>query len=221
MEVNTILLTYFTLSFTSLFTLINPIGLSPIFLSMVDPYNERDRVLIAFKGVITATLILFMFGAFGQLIFSFFGITIDAFRIAGGILFFRVGIGMLESKISRTRTTPKEEDEAHSKNEIAVTPIGMPLIAGPGAITSTMILASDAHTLEHKLVLFLTILLVMILTFTVFFTADRMTQRFGTTGLRIVQRIMGLLLMVIAIQFIINGLTPIITNWLKVSQYVG
>ena len=215
MYINTEFLAYFTFAFTSLFTLINPIGLSPVFLSMVDPYNEEERVIIAFKGVLTATIVLFMFGAFGQLIFSFFGITVDAFRIAGGILFFRVGINMLESKISRTKSTPKEEAEAHEKDEIAITPIGMPLIAGPGAITSTMILVSDAHSFELKLILFLTILLVMTLTFIVFYNADVMTQRFGTTGLRIVQRVMGLLLMVIAVQFIINGLTPIITNWLK------
>ena len=213
--IDTVLLSYFTLAFTSLITLINPIGITPVFLSLVEPYNNRERIKIAFKGVVTATIILLIFLGFGRLIFSFFGITIYAFKIAGGILFFRNGINMLESKISRTKSTPKEEKEASETDEIAITPIGMPLIAGPGAITSIMILASDANTTEHRLLLFFTVIIVMVLTFTIFYTADILTQKFGTTGLRIIQRIMGFILMVIAVQFIINGLTPIVTGWFQ------
>lgn len=208
---------FFFLAFSSLFTLVNPIGLSAVYLSMVEQFNDRERKRIAFKGTLTALVILLVFSLIGRLIFSFYGITVDAFKIAGGILFFRTGIQMLEARVSRMRTTPMEESEAEAKDEIAYTPIGIPLIAGPGAITSVMILSSEASDWEYKIVLFAVILLVLVLTHFIFQTADYLTQRFGTTGLRITQRIMGLILMVIAVQFIINGLTPIVTEWLSLS----
>ena len=116
---------------------------------------------------------------------------------------------MLEARVSRMRTTPMEESEAEAKDEIAYTPIGIPLIAGPGAITSVMILSLEVNEWEFKIVLFSVILLVLLLTYLIFQAADYLTKRFGTTGLRITQRIIGLILMVIAVQFIINGLTPI------------
>ena len=121
---------------------------------------------------------------------------------------------MLEARISRSRSTPKEEEEAGTKEDIAYTPIGIPLIAGPGAITSVMILSSEASKWELKLVLLSVIALVLILTYMIFQGADYLTQRFGTTGLRIVQRIMGLILMVIAVQFVIDGVGTVITGWL-------
>ena len=122
---------------------------------------------------------------------------------------------MLEARVSRTRSTPKEETEAETKAEIAYTPIGIPLIAGPGAITSVMILSSEAGSWEFKLVLFIVIILVLLLTFIIFQAADYLSQRFGTTGLRITQRIMGLILMVIAVQFVIDGFEIVVLEWFK------
>ncbi|MBC8213542.1 MAG: MarC family protein [Candidatus Marinimicrobia bacterium] len=205
---------FFLLAFSSLFTLVNPIGLSPTFLSLISDFGEHEKKRITRKGIITATVVLIIFSLIGNLIFSFFGITLHAFRIAGGILFFKIGLNMLESKVSRTKSTPKESEEAQSKDEIAYTPIGIPLIAGPGAITSVMILSSEASTVSMKIVFFSTIFIVMILTYFIFMTADYMSKRFGTTGLRILQRIMGLILMVIAVQFVIDGLTPVIKGWI-------
>ena len=133
---------FFILAFTTLFTLINPIGLAPVYLSLVDSFNLKEKQQIAIKGSATAFIILIIFSVLGDVIFSFYGITIYAFKIAGGILFFRTGIQMLEARISRSRSTPKEEEEAINKDDIAYPPIGIPLIAGPGAITSVMILSS-------------------------------------------------------------------------------
>lgn len=205
---------FLILAFSSLFTLVNPIGLSPVYLSLVEQFDERERRQIAFKGALTALVILIAFLLLGRLIFSFYGITVSAFKIAGGILFFRTGIQMLEARVSRTRSTPREESEAESKEVIAYTPIGIPLIAGPGAISSVMILSSEASKLEYKMVLLGVIVLVLGLTYFIFQTADYLTHRFGTTGLRITQRIMGLILMVIAVQFVIDGAEPIILKWL-------
>ena len=118
----------------------------------------------------------------------------------------------MESRLSRSRSTPKEEEEALNKEDIAYTPIGIPLIAGPGAITSVMILSSDTSNIEYKLILFGSMALVLTLTYLIFLGANFLTQKFGTTGLRITQRIMGLILMVISVQFIIDGITSIILN---------
>ena len=141
---------FFILSFSSLFTLVDPLGFAPIFLSLVEGMDKHQKIRVARKGVLTASIVLLVFWSLGRLIFSFFGITVDAFRIAGGILFFKLGMNMLEAKISRTRSTPKEEAEAEEKEDIAYTPIGIPLIAGPGAITSVMILSSEATSIANK-----------------------------------------------------------------------
>ena len=121
---------------------------------------------------------------------------------------------MLESRVPRTRSTPKEETEAETKEDMAYTPNGIPLIAGPGAISSVMIFSSETDHWEYKLVLLGVISLVMGLTYIIFRMADNLTQRFGTIGLRITQRIMGLILMVIAVEFVINGVEPIILGWI-------
>ncbi len=206
--------TYFILSFSSLITLVNPIGLSPVFLSLVEQFDDKERRRVAVKGVLTAFTVLIIFALIGRLIFSFYGITISGFKIAGGILFFRTGIHMIEARVSRARSTPKEESEAETKEDIAYTPIGMPIIAGPGSISSVMILSSEAVNWEQKMLLLLVIALVMIITYFVFKMADNLTQRYGTTGLRITQRIMGLILMVIAVEIIISGAGPIIQSWI-------
>ena len=202
------------LAFSSLFTLVNPIGLSPVFISMVEHCNKSERKQIALKGVAIAFFILILFTFIGRLIFSFFGITVSGFKIAGGILFFRTGMQMLESRLPRTRSTPQEETEAETKDEIAYTPIGIPLIAGPGAISSVMIFSSETESWEYKLILLIVIAFVMVLTYLIFRMADKITQKFGTIGLRIIQRVMGLILMVIAVEFIISGIEPIVLSWI-------
>ena len=206
---------FFILAFSTIFTLINPIGLTAVYLSIVEPFDTKEKSRISLKGTITAFVILIIFSLIGDVIFSFYKITVSAFKIAGGILFFRTGIQMLEARVSRSRSTPKEEEEAVSKEDIAYTPIGIPLISGPGAITSVMILSSETPDWELRLVLFAVIALVLILTYIIFQGADYLTQQFGTTGLRIVQRIMGLILMVIAVQFVIDGVEIVILEWLR------
>ena len=208
------ILTYGLLSFTSLFTLINPIGILPMYLSLTEGIKRDDRTLINRKGILFAAIILVIFAFLGNMIFQFYGITIHSFRIVGGILFFRVGLNMLESKTSRTKTTPKEEEEAINKDIFAYTPFGMPIIAGPGSITSIMIFSSSAETYLHKVTLVITLVLVLFISYNIFQFSGRLSTKLGTIGLRILQRIMGLLLMVIAIEFIIDGLTPIVRSWI-------
>ncbi len=206
-------LDFFILCFSSLFTLINPIGIVPIFISITEGYTKRERDIIALKSVIFSFFILVLFGIIGDFIFSFYHITIHGFRIAGGILLLKISFDMIESKRSRTKTTPKEEKEAEEKNEIAYTPLGIPLIAGPGAIASIMILSSESANNNDILLLLSALVLVLFITFITFKISKILSKRFGKLGLRIMQRIMGLILMAISIEFILKGIKDSIENW--------
>ena len=203
-------ISFFLLTFSSLFTLINPIGITPILLSITKDLDDNEYTGIIKKGIIVAYLILFIFSLMGSLIFEFYGITINAFMIAGGILFFRSSIDMIEAKVPRSSSTPKETEEAEEKEDLSITPIGIPLIAGPGAITSVMLLSSQAISTGDKLILHFNIILTLLLTSVILLLGKKISKRIGTTGIRIIQRIMGLILLVISIQFIINGIVPLI-----------
>ena len=122
---------------------------------------------------------------------------------------------MVESRLPRTKSTPKEEEEALTKEDIAYSPIGIPLIAGPGAITSVMILSEKVNTIHDKIIFILAIAICMILTYMILLAANKLSDKIGTTGLRIIQRIMGIILMVISVQFIIDGLTPLFEIWMS------
>ena len=197
---------FILLTFSSLFTLINPIGITPILLSMTEDESDSEYQVIIKKGIITAYIILTIFAIMGDLIFKFYGITIYAFMIAGGILFLRNSFDMIDSKISRESSTPLETKEAIQKEDISVTPIGIPLIAGPGAITSIMILSSQTSSYIDKCIVHINILITLIITYIILLLGKKISKKIGATGIRIIQRIMGLILLVISIQFIINGI---------------
>ncbi len=196
---------FFILCLTTLFTLINPLGISPLLIVMTERFSNEERKEIAFKGTLTATATLIVFSFIGNTIFTFFGITVEAFRIMGGILFFRSGLKMLEAKVGRTRTTPKEQEESQSHSDIAISPIGIPLIAGPGAITASMLLANQTPGIISYGTLIAAILLVLGIVHIILRNGDKIIKAIGYTGMRIIQRVMGLLLLVIAVQFVING----------------
>ena len=200
-------LQFFILCLTTLFTLINPIGIAPILVVMTERFSKRERITIAKQGTITACIILIVFAFLGSLIFNFFAITIEAFQIMGGIIFFRSGMKMMEAKVGRSRTTPQEETESQESDDIAISPIGIPLIAGPGAITATMLLSSKVPHVHSYISIGLAILLVLSLVYLILRNGDVMIKAIGVKGMRIIQRLMGLILMVIAVQFIINGVT--------------
>ena len=202
---------FLILSLSSLFALINPVGITPIILSLTEDNNKSEYNKIIFGGVLTAGVILLIFALIGEYIFSFYGITQPAFKIAGGIIFIRLGFNMIDAKTSRTKSTPQEAKEASSIKDISLSPIGIPIIAGPGAITSVMILAGEAKG-ENKLIFYLSIFICLILTLSILYIGKKITKKIGTTGLRVIQRLMGLLLIVIAVQFIINGLIDIIKS---------
>jgi len=206
---------FIILTFSSLFALINPLGITPILLSMTEGDNDIEYKSIVKKGILTAYIILVIFTLMGDLIFKFYGITIYAFMIGGGILFLRNSFDMIDSKVSREASTPLETKEAIKKEDISITPIGIPLIAGPGAITSVMLLSSQTNTFIDKCIVHINIIITLLLTYIILLLGKKISKKIGTTGIRIIQRIMGLILLVISIQFIINGILLLIENQLK------
>ena len=214
MHMENINISFFIISFSSLFALINPLGISPILLSITENLNSEEYTRAIKKGIFFATIILLLFAFMGELIFKFYGITIYAFKIAGGILFFRTGMNMLNAKTPRTRTTPQETLEASDIEDLGIAPIGMPIIAGPGAITSVMLLSAQADTMLERTFFYFNIIFVLTLTYFLLKIAKKISSKFGMTGIRIIQRIMGLILVVLAIQFIIDGVDPIVKDWI-------
>tara|TARA_S200000501_G_scaffold335280_1_gene339830 strand:- start:5187 stop:5831 length:645 start_codon:yes stop_codon:yes gene_type:complete len=206
---------YFEFTFlciSTLFSLINPIGIAPIFLTLTERFSINQQRKIAKKGVLTGFLILVIFAYLGTYIFSLYSISIDAFRIMGGIIFFRSGLKMLESIVPRTRTTPAETEESLEHDDIAISPIGIPIVTGPGAITAAMILAGQTKSSVEQLILFFAILFVIIVTLIIFYTAPIIFKKIGSSGSRLIQRLMGIILMVIAVQFVIDGVTNVLSE---------
>ena len=201
---------FFILCLTTLFTLINPIGIAPLLMVMTERFSKDEKVKIARKGSATALITLLLFAILGSLIFSFFGITLEAFQIMGGILFFRNGLRMLDAKVGRSRTTPAEQEESQESDDIAISPIGIPLIAGPGAITATMLLSSQTPQIYSYLTLGLSIMIVLAFVYVILRNGDVLMRVLGTSIMRIIQRLMGLILLVIAVQFVINGTISVI-----------
>ena len=200
------------LCISTLFSLINPIGIAPIFLTLTERFSVEQQHKIAKKGVLTGFFILVIFAYLGTYIFSLYSISIDAFRIMGGIIFFRSGLKMLESIVPRTRTTPAETEEGLEHDDIAISPIGIPIVTGPGAITAAMILAGQTKSSVEQLILFLAILFVLFVTLIIFYTAPIIFKKIGSSGSRLIQRLMGIILMVIAVQFVIDGVTNVLNQ---------
>ena len=202
---------FFILCITTFFTLINPIGIAPILLVMTERFSKEEKINIAWKGSLTAFITLIIFSILGSVIFNIFGITIEAFQIMGGILFFRSGFRMSEAKIGRSRTTPMEREESQESDDLAITPIGIPLIAGPGAITASMLLSSQTPQIYSYATLGISIFLVLTVVYLILRNGGLLMKALGYTGMRVIQRLMGLVLMVIAVQFVINGVMSILS----------
>ena len=202
-------LQYLIFCLSTLFAVINPLGITPIFVAMTEKYDSETRSKIARKGIVTGLIILIIFTLLGSIIFQFYGITVEAFQIMGGIIFFRSGMRMLDAKVGRSRTTESEREEFRDTDEIAISPIGVPLITGPGAITGVVILSGKAPTSFSVLVLLFSVIISMFIFYFILKAGNYIGQKIGIAGMRVIERMMGLILMVIAVQFIINGIETI------------
>ena len=191
----------------SIFAIVDPLGVVPFFSVLTEDMTPVQKQQIVSKACLTATITLGVFAIFGQWIFAAFGFTIPAFKIAGGILLFGVAFEMLHGERSRSRLTDKEREETLERaDEVAVVPLGIPLLAGPGAITTVMIyMTHPVADPADKFFIFAGILVSTLVAFFLLHNADRIFRRLGRTGTRAVGRVMGLLLAAVAVQFIIDG----------------
>jgi len=206
-------LSFGLLCFTSFFTLINPLSTMPVFMTMTAGLSEKERTQTARKASIVALITIIIFAFSGQLLFKFFGISVNSFRVVGGVIFFIMGMDMLQARLGQVKI--KDSEVKTYVNDISVTPLAIPMICGPGAITNSIVLMEDASTLTRKIILFGMILLVMLITYLVFYSSSRILKILGQTGINVMMRLMGLIVMVIAVEFFFSGLKPIILDMIK------
>jgi multiple antibiotic resistance protein len=205
---------FVVLAFSSLFSVINPIEAAPIFVAMTAGAPESRRRM-ALRACFAAALILALFALTGGAIFSFFGITLPAFQIAGGILFTSMGLSTLRDD---DRTDRVEASGARATQDPSIVPLGMPLIAGPGAISTVMVLVGQARDGGHRMALALAIAANIVLTLVILLAAPAIVTRIGETGQRIVSKIMGLITAVIGVQFVLNGVERVALSILKSAR---
>jgi multiple antibiotic resistance protein len=200
------------LAFSSLFVMVDPVAAVPVYLSSTASYTPEHRAAVLRRAIATAFVVLTGFGLLGTWIFTFFGITTEAFRITGGIILFGIGWEMLQARRSRTRTTQEEEAEGEHKEDIGIIPLGIPLLAGPGAITTVITLLAQADDSLQRLAVYAAIVLVLLVSWAVLAVAPRVVQRLGTTGMNVIERIMGLIVMVIGVQFVVDGIEEVVVQ---------
>jgi multiple antibiotic resistance protein len=191
----------------SIFAIVDPLGVIPFFSVLTEGMRPAQKRDVISKSCLVATTTLGVFAIFGQWIFEAFGFTIPAFEIAGGILLFGIAFEMLNGERPRTKMTESERTETLEREDVGVIPLGIPLLAGPGAITTVMIyMTHPVGEPMDKMFIFAGILVAILTTFFLMHYADRIFRRIGRTGTKAVGRIMGLLLAAIAVQFVINGI---------------
>jgi len=194
------------LVFTSVLFIVDPFAAVPTFLAMTERDSPAQRRILARRGAWTCAITLTLFALGGSLIFKIFGITIGAFKIAGGVLIGLNALDMVQARRSQQRETPVETAEGIQKEDIGIIPLGVPMLAGPGAISTVMVLALGAKGLVPILAVYASIALTALISFYVLAGATLVERRLGQTGMRILTRLMGLVLCAIAAQFIIDGI---------------
>jgi multiple antibiotic resistance protein len=198
--------TEYTKFLVGLIAIVNPLGAVPIFIALTGDTSNKDRRNIAKLVVLSVFIILFVSLFFGHALLRFFGITIDSFRVAGGILILLMAISMLQAKLSAAVHTQEEAQESMTKESIAVVPLSMPLLAGPGAISTVILFSHKGSGIGHYFLAGLDIFILSIILFVVFQFIPWISRHISQTGINIFTRIMGLILAAIAIEFIANGL---------------
>lgn len=198
------------LAFTSYFSIVNPFSTMPVFMTMTSELTPKAQRATAKRAVIAAFITMLGFAISGQLLFAFFGISADAFRIVGGIIFFQMGSDMLQARLGRVKI--KEDEVKSYVTDISITPLAIPLICGPGAITNSIVMMQDADTVAKKAVLIGMMILILVITYAVLSASAMLSKMLGETGNKVMLRLMGLIMMVIAVEFFLSGLRPIVAD---------
>jgi multiple antibiotic resistance protein len=198
---------FLVLAFSSLIFIVDPIATIPTFLVLTSDAEIKERRHMAKRASWTCFLVLSGFAMAGTVIFKMFGITLPAFRIAGGLIMILIGLDMVQARRSQTKETPSETQQALEKDDVSIVPLGVPMLAGPGSISTVIALMAQSTNWQHSILIIVAVALTAFISYWTLAAADRLGRRMGDTGIHILTRFMGLLLMAIAVQFILSGLT--------------
>lgn len=190
-------------AFVTLFVIVDPIGLTPMFVALTQGMTQARRRAIAIRACVTAAILLTLFAGFGEAVLGFVGISMPAFRVAGGILLFLTALDMLFERRSKRREDQAEEDH---HNDPSVFPLAIPLIAGPGSIATMILLAGQKPGLDGLATVLAVMLAVMAVLFVLFLSAGILERLLGKTGINVVTRLLGMLLAALSVQFVLDGL---------------
>ena len=207
---------YALLCFTSFFTLTNPLGTMPVFLTMTNGLSNDERKHIIKRATIVSFVILIAFTLCGQFLFKFFGISTNGFRIAAGFIILKIGYDMLQARYSSAKL--KDDEIKAYVNDISITPLSIPMLCGPGAIANGIILMADATTIELKATLIAMIAVVYGISYVILRLSTRLVNLIGETGNNVMMRLMGLILMVLAVECFVGGLKPILIDIIQMSR---
>ncbi len=191
-------------AFLTLFVVMDPVGLGPVFLALAGDRSLAEQRAIAARAVAIAAGLLAFFGFFGAPLLAYLGIGLGAFRVAGGLLLFRIAVDMVFA--SRIRETPEEEEEARAREDISVFPLAIPLLVGPGAMASILVLAAEAkHVPAGPFWLAVAAGVVLLLAYLALLLAGPISRGLGRTGVNVVTRVLGVLLAALAVQYVFDG----------------
>jgi len=204
MGINEYLL-YFVYAFTTVFVIVNPIEATMIFVTLTADMNALEKSHVYRRTTLVAFSIAILFSIAGEFVLRIFGITVDSLRVAGGILLFLVAIDMLRGVRQQKKVTEAELRDANQREDVSVFPLAIPLLTGPGAITTVVVLMGAASTIAEKALVLLAIVLTFLITFFVLRFSEYIDQALGVTGIMVLTRIMGLILGAVAVNFVATG----------------
>lgn len=191
-------------SFVTLFVIIDPIGLTPIFLALTQGASAGERRSIALRSAVTAMVLLALFAAFGEAVLGFAGISMAAFRVAGGVLLFITALDMLFER--RTKRRENQGEEAVEVEDPSIFPLSIPLIAGPGSIATVILLSGQKPGLEGFALVMCVVVAVLLVMLAMFLASGLLERALGKTGINVVTRLLGMLLAALSVQFVLDGL---------------
>jgi multiple antibiotic resistance protein len=197
---------FWFVSLTSIFFLVDPFAAIPAFLIMTSGSAPARRRHMALRATVTCFVVLTAFAFGGSLIFRLFGITLPAFKIAGGLILILIGLDMLQARRSATHETPGDTAEGAVKEDVGIIPLGIPMLAGPGSISTIMVLTTDAKSWIQVALVIFAVATTAFVAYWILSAADRVRHFLGETGIRILTRMFGLILTAIAVQFVLSGL---------------
>jgi multiple antibiotic resistance protein len=205
---------YFLVAIAGMFVIINPLTTAFVFASLMPDASPTERAQVAKRASVASTIVLFVFAALGGLIFQIFGITLAAFRIAGGLILFGIGMGMLQKSEAPDHDRADAKAAGRITEDVSIVPLAIPFISGPGAIATAMILTSEAPDRWHVIVVFIAVLVTTVSCYFAMVNSRYLVRLMGDSGRRILTKIFGLILAVIAVQFVISGIAGAISDYL-------